>query len=224
MKKTITILVSFMSLILGSVLLAGCTNNSENFTERDYHASNKAVTSVKLDVRDRQIKVVPSVDQQIHIAYSESDQEYYKIAVSAQHTLTMTSASNKKWTDYIGLKTAAKSRKIVLQVPNKLLTTLKITTNNSNLKLAPLTVKRNISLSTQNGNLTFDKLNAGKAIKLQAKNGNITGSVLGSYDDYAITTTIKKGNSNLPANKKGGVKKLIVANNNGNIDVELVKK
>ncbi|WP_125769148.1 DUF4097 family beta strand repeat-containing protein [Lapidilactobacillus wuchangensis] len=222
MKKVITVLVSLMSLILGVVLLTGCGNN-EQFVDKNYQSGTKKVTSVKLAVRDRQVKVVPSPDQQIHIAYSESNQEYYKIAVSAQHTLTMTAATDKKWTDYFGRKAAANSRKIVLQVPDKQLSTLKITTSDDSIQMEPLTVKAAVSLTNQGGNILLHKLTAGKTIDLKNKNGNITGSIVGGYDDYAITTAVKKGNNNLPASKKGGPKKLMVANNNGNIAVELLK-
>lgn len=223
MKKTITILLSLLSLILGAVVLTGCGNNNEKFTAKSYHSGHQKVTSVNLDVRDRQVKVMPSPDRQIHLDYSQSSQEYYKIAVSAQHTLTMTAATNKKWTDYIGNKPAASSRKIVLQVPDKLLTTLKITTTNAEINLAPLTVKHDVLLANQGGEITFKQLTAGQAINLKNKNGNITGSITGGYDDYAISATVKKGKNNLPASKKGGPKKLTVANNNGDIAVELIK-
>ncbi len=60
-------------------------------------------------------------------------------------------------------------------------------------------------------------------LKLTAKNGDIQGVVVGSYDDFSIITKIKKGDSNLPLEKKSGDKKLEVTNNNGNINIEIVK-
>lgn len=52
----------------------------------------------------------------------------------------------------------------------------------------------------------------------------ITGTITGSYDDYAITCTIKKGESSLPDEKGGGSKTLTAINNNGDIDIEFVSE
>ena len=63
-------------------------------------------------------------------------------------------------------------------------------------------------------------LSAGNEIALDVKNGNITGAVSGSYDDYAISCTVKKGECNLPASKENGEKKLTVAANNGDVTIQ----
>ena len=174
-----------------------------------------------LDVRDREIVVSPSSDNQVHIDYSENSKEYYNISVSDDHMLTMTMASNKGWTDYIGKKPAISSRKIFLQLPEALLSELKLSTTNENISLSALTVA-DITLYTNGGDILFDKLNAEKSITLNAKNGDISGSIAGSYNNFAISCQIKKGESNLPSTKEGGTKALHVSNNNGDIDIVFV--
>ena len=52
--------------------------------------------------RDRAVEVVRSQDAQVHIQYAENSKEYYEISVSDDQVLTMTSASDKAWTDYVG--------------------------------------------------------------------------------------------------------------------------
>ena len=47
---------------------------------------------------------------------------------------------------------------------------------------------------------------------------------MGSYDDFAIQSEIKKGDSNLPNNKESGKKKLNVSGNNGDINIEFLNK
>lgn len=221
MKRIITLLMCF---VLGAVCLTGCTNSDEGLTEKSYTATGKEITEICIDVRDRQIEVMLSPDNQVHIDYFESSKEYYNISVSDNHTLTMAAASDKAWTDYIGGKPAAGSRKILLQVPDTLLTTLKLSTTNENISLSALTVNGEVSLSAQGGNIIFDKLDAEKSINLSAKNGNITGSIMGSYDDYTISCDSKKGESNLPSSKEGGAKTLTVSNNNGDIDINFISK
>lgn len=221
MKKFIALLVC---LILGVTCLTGCTNNGEAFTEKSYTSEDKEITEICIDVRDREIKVMLSPDNQIYINYFENSKEYYDISISNNHTLTMTAASDKEWTDYVGGKSAAGSRQILLQVPDALLTVLKISTTNEDISLPALTVIDDLSLSSHGGNIVFDQLNIGKSIYFGAKNGNISGTIIGSYDEYAISCNVKKGESNLPSSKENGTKTLTVSNNNGDINIEFVSE
>lgn len=220
MKKIVT---QFLCFALGAACLTGCTNK-EAFIEKGYTVEGEEITEICIDVRDRQIEVKRSPDNQFHIDYFESSKEYYDISVSDHHTLTMTALSDKEWTDYIGSKSAAGSHKILLQVPDALLTALTLSTTNEDISLSALTVIRDISLSSHGGNIVFDKLGVEKSIHLSAKNGDITGSIIGSYDDYAISCDSKKGESNLPSSKEGGAKTLTVFNNNGDIDIEFMNE
>ena len=165
-----------------------------------------------------------SEDDQIHISYFENSQETYDITVSDEQVLTMTSASNKDWTDYIGGKPSAENRKILLQIPDALLDTLTLSTTNEDISLPALGITKSINISSSGGNITFGNLEVGSAIYLTVKNGDISGTVVGSYDDFAIQTEIKKGESNLPDNKDGGEKTLNVSSNNGDVNITFVSE
>ena len=165
-----------------------------------------------------------SEDDQIHISYFENSQETYDITVSDEQVLTMTSASNKDWTDYIGGKPSAENRKILLQIPDALLDTLTLSTTNEDISLPALAITKSINISSSGGNITFGNLEVGSAIYLTVKNGDISGTVVGSYDDFAIQTEIKKGESNLPDNKDGGEKTLNVSSNNGDVNITFVSE
>lgn len=218
MKKIISLGLCF---VLGSFVLAGCSSESEPFEQKSY-TSDTQISGIHLDVQDREIEVLLSEDEQVHIQYSENSKEYYDISVS-DGVLTMTSASSKEWTDYIGVKPAAEDRKISLQIPDTLLENLTISTTNEDITLSPLAVTGSISLSSNGGNITFENVDVGNALSLTVKDGDISGTVIGSYDDFAIQTEIKKGESNLP-NKEGGEKTLNVSSNNGNVNVALVNE
>lgn len=161
-----------------------------------------------------------SEDEHVHINYSENEKEYYNISVSDENILTMTSASNKDWKDYIGWKPSAENRKISLQIPNALLENLTLSTTNEDITLPTFAVTGNISISSNGGNITFGSVDVGNALYLAVKNGDISGTVIGGYDDFAIRSEIKKGESNLPDNKDSGEKTLNVSCNNGNISIE----
>ena len=217
MKKTIS---TACYLVLSAFLLAGCSGDSEPFEEKSY-TPDTPVTEVHLDVEDREVEVSRSEDDQVHIQYFENSKEYYDISVSDEAVLTMTSASNKEWTDYIGGKPSDENRKILLQIPDAMLDTLTLSTTNEEISLPALTVTGSISLSSNGGDISFGDLDVGSALSLTVKNGDISGTVVGSYDDFAIQAEIKKGESNL-MEKEGGEKTLSVSTNNGDADIEFI--
>lgn len=220
MKKIIALALCF---VMSSFALAGCSGESEPFKKKNFTPDTQ-VNGINLDVRDREIEVVLSKDEQVHIQYSENSKEYYEISVSDGNLLTMVNASNKEWTDYIGGKPSAEDRKIVLQVPTALLDTVILSTTNEDVFLPVLAVTGSIDVSTTGGNITFENLDVGNTLTLTVKNGDISGTVAGSYDDFAIQSEIKKGDSNLPNNKESGKKMLNVTSNNGDINIEFLNK
>ena len=221
MKKIISLVLCLM---LGGFVLAGCSDNSDPFTQEEYTADVSQIEEISVDVRDRQIEVSISEDDQIHIAYFENSKETYDIAVSDENVLKMTSTSNKDWTDYIGGKPSAEDRKISLQIPDTLLENLTLSTTNEDITLSALAVTGSINISSNGGNISFGNLDVGSALTLNVKNGDISGAIVGSYDDFAIRSEIKKGGSNLPDHKNGGEKTLNVSCNNGDVHIEFVNE
>ena len=215
MKKKISLVLCLVSV---SLVLVGCSSSDEPFEEKSYTPDTQ-VNGINIDVEDRMIAVSLSQDEQIHIIYSENSKEYYDISISDGNVLTMTSESNKSWTDYIGVKPAAENRKISLQVPDDLLDTLTLSTTNEDISLPSLTVKGSVAISSNGGNITFNALDVGETLDLTVKNGDISGSVIGSYDDFTIKSEYKKGETNLPENKPGGDKALNVSSNNGDVNI-----
>ena len=220
MKKIIAVA---LCLVLSSFVLVGCSNDSEPFEEKSY-TSDTQIQEINLEVQDREIEVSLSQDQQIHIQYFENSKEYYDISVSEENVLTMASASNKEWTDYIGTKPSAEDRKISLQIPDALLENLTLSTTNEDITLPALAVTGSISVSSNGGNITFGNLEVGSALTLDVKNGNISGAVVGGYDDFSIHCESKKGENNLPDDKEGGEKTLTVSSNNGDVNIEFVNQ
>ncbi len=220
--KKIILLVLYLA--VGSFALMGCSTSNEPFTQKEYTADVSQIEEIGIDVRDREIDVSISEDNQIHLVYFENSKETYDITVSDENTLTVTSANNKDWTDYVGTKPSAENRKISLQIPNALINTLTLSTTNENISLPSLTITGSISISSNNGSITFENLDVQNSLSLTVKNGDIEGTVIGSYDDFSIQSDIKKGESNLPNNKSGGDKMLNVSGNNGDVNIDFVKE
>lgn len=215
MKKIISLV---LCLALGGLVLSGCSGGEAQFEEKSY-TPDAQVSAVTIDVQDRDVTVELSTDGQVHIQYFESSKEFYDISVSGG-VLIMTGATDKSWTDYIGLAPSAEYRKIVLQVPDAMLENLTITTN-EDITLPSLSVTGSVSPDCNGGDISFDSLDVGTALTLNVKNGDVSGTVLGSYDDFAIRSEVKSGDSSLPESKDGGVKTLNVTANNGDVNVEI---
>ena len=217
MKKIISLV---LCILLSAFVLSGCSSSDEPFVEKSYTPDTQ-VSEISLDVQDREIEVSLSDDSQIHIQYYENSKEFYEVSVSGG-VLTMNSASDKAWTDYIGMAAPSEYRMISLQVPDSLLDSLTLATTNEDVTLPALSVNGSISISSNGGNITFVYLGVGDSLTLNVKNGDITGTVIGGYDDFAIQSEIKSGSSTLPDSKTGGEKTLDVTCNNGDVNIEFV--
>ena len=216
MKKLLLVL----TILLLAVSLSGCSDEGDIFEAKTYTPEGTEISGIDIQVTDREILVVPSDDAQIHIDYAESATEFYDISVSDSGILTMVSQSDKEWTDYIGVSKSSGANEITVQIPNVSLISLTLCTTQEDISLPTLSVTDQLTLSTNGGDISFEQLSAANSFHVENKNGNITGMIAGSYDDYAITCTIKKGESNLPDEKDGGSKTLTAINNNGDIQIE----
>ena len=214
MKKIIAIIGLFC---INIAALSGCATKQSNFTEQNYAIDSSQIQTIEIDAIDRKIDVELSDDDQIYIDYSESEQEFFNIAVSDDHTLTMSYDTEKQWTDYIGGNAPLQNRTIRVQIPQNALSVLTVKTTNEDVTLPSLTVTDSVSIYVNNGNIQFDALDASNVISLESKNGNINGTISGSYDDFTIESFAKKGNNTLPESKREGSKTLTVYTNNGDI-------
>ena len=204
-----------------ALCMMGCSSQ-QTFEEGSYSSAGEEVRAVTVDVSDREVLIGASADGQVRIEYSESEKEYYDISLSEEGELTMTLVLDKQWTDFIGTKPAIEDRTIRLYLPDGLLSSLQVTTTNEEIVLTPLSVAESVALDSNGGDVRFDSVLVGAEASFAAKNGNIVGSLVGGWDDFSISCTVKKGESNLPESKPGGEKSLAVDCNNGDVAIEFV--
>lgn len=216
MKKTAILFAAVSFGLAGS--LSGCASD-EDFTAQQYAAEGEVV-SLSVDVSDRAVKLMPSEDGKLRIDYYESEKTSYDISLSEEGVLSVTLDLDQSWTDFVGVQPAAEYRTVCVYLPQEL-TDVSVSTTNEAISATGTIAAQNVSMSVNGGDLTFGKIAAGSSVTLNAKNGNITGTILGSWDDYAIACNVKKGECSLPENKTGGSKTLSVDCNNGDVAVEI---
>lgn len=220
MKKITALLITLTAILVFA--LAACSNN-DTFTEKSYSSGDAEVEKVVVQVDNREVDISASQDNKIYINYFDGEKEYLDITVSENKELIIKLAVDKNWTDAVGVKPSKEYRKIQIKLPDALLASLSVSTTNENIKVAALSFNDKIDLTSNGGDITCERINAGKSISLTAKNGSISGSIIGGWDDYQISCSIKKGNCNLPALKEGGEKLLSADCNNGDINIQFVK-
>lgn len=217
MKKTAILFAAVSFGLAGS--LSGCASD-EDFTAKRYAAEGEVI-SLSVELSDRAVKLMPSEDGKLRIDYYESEKTSYDISLSEEGVLSVTLDLDQSWTDFVGVQPAAEYRTVCVYLPQEL-TDVSVSMTNEAISATGTIAAQNVSMSVNGGDLSFGKIAAGSSVTLNAKNGNITGTILGSWDDYAIACNVKKGKSSLPENKTGGSKTLSVDCNNGDVAVEIV--
>ncbi len=211
----IAVIATLLILSFNGIIGAG------DFSEKSYSTSATEIENIEIDVRDREIEILTSEDDQIHINYYESEKEKINVTVS-NGQLNVKFVDEKSWIDRIGLKPSIDVRRIKIQIPNNLISNLEISTTNENITLSDLSIQNNLTLNSNGGDIKISSIQAGSTISLTTKNGSISGSIVGSWDEYLIDCTIKKGETNLPTQKTDGTKHLICNCNNGDINISFV--
>ena len=206
------------SLMMACLSFAGCS--AEQFVPASYSADAQDVDMISISVRDRRIEVLPSDDGMISMDYFVSGREGYDISLS-DGVLAMDAASDKEWTDFIGLKPSASYRRITLHVPEGLIDDLSLSTTNEDIIAEGLDAAGSVSLASNGADILIEAVSVGDTLSLSAKNGDIRGSIHGSYEEFSIHADTKKGECNL-SYKEDGVKTLAIYCNNGDVDIAFI--
>ena len=203
-------ILSVMFAVFAALLCAGCSE--EQFAERTFEGE---ANEVVLDLENTAVELAPSVDGQVRIEYFESEKRGLSVALDGD-TLRVTS-------DGAGVSLGALPevayRTVKVYLPAGL-ASLTLTTTGENISLSEISAGE-IMLDVNGGDIAFERLEVG-ALGVKVKNGTVAGSLLGGWDDFSISCTVKKGESNLPERKEGGEKSLSVDCNNGDVDIELL--
>lgn len=201
--------IASRSLLFMSLSLSSC-QNEEVFEEKTFEINNEEVENLSINITNRHFEINESKDQNIYFSYFDSNKEVVEFFKNEESDLFEVSLSqNKKWSDFIGVKSSIDYRKVIISIPNKSLYDLSISTTNENIKINQMSFLDELSISTNNGDIELSNVNCEKTIILDSKSDSINGS-------------IKKRNTNLPTLKEDGEKTLRVNANNGDINLSFV--
>lgn len=218
-KAAITISAIAIACLASALALTGCAS-AEDFTAMSY-TSGGSVTDIVINVSERALDIIASEDENVHIAYHDSEKEYLDIRKNDDGRLTIELAENKEWTDHIGFAAPAEYRRIEVRVPAGV-ASLSAVTSGEDVTISGLKLSDSLGLNVNNGDISFESCDVGRSIGLTVKNGDISGSIAGSAEDFSITCDVKKGDTDLPERTEGGEKTLTISVNNGDAHISFV--
>lgn len=201
--------------VCAAACLCGCYD-AGTFSAGSAQFSAEEVRSLSVDVSDREVEIVPSSGESVVVEYFASEREYYDVTLSEDGELKVALVTEREWTQIIASKPQEQYRTLKIYLPAAL-EGVAVSTTNEDIIFGEVTADT-IDLYSNGGSVRVSGACAGE-ISLAAKNGDIVGYVAGSYADYSISVTIKKGESNLAANS-GGERLLNLNCNNGDIDIK----
>lgn len=207
MKK----ILSVMFAVFAALLCAGCSE--EQFAERTFEGE---ANEVVLELENTAVEVAPSGDGQVRIEYFESEKRGLSVALDGDTLMATSDGAGVS----LGALPEVAFRTVKVYLPAGLVS-LSLTTTGESVSLSEISAGE-IMLDVNGGDITFERLEVALSFGVTAKNGNVAGSLLGGWDDFSISCTVKKGESNLPERKEGGEKSLSVDCNNGDVDIELL--
>ena len=82
--KKIIILIMHISIIM--FLFTSCAKTNQ-FTKKIYTTDDLQIQKINIEARDRQIEILSSNDDLVHIEYFENEQEQYSILIDENKTL-----------------------------------------------------------------------------------------------------------------------------------------
>lgn len=193
--------------VLGLATLTGCSSGEgDTFTQRQYTAQGSEVKAVVIDVRDRQIEIVPAGDGQLVLDYAESEKEGYAITLSDEGTLSVTGRMDKGWLDYIGGKAPEEYRTLRLAVPADALSSLTVSTTNGDITLPALAVGGEVSLAANNGDIRLEKLDVGQGLRWKRRTAACRERLSGAMTISPYPAPSKRAKATFP-NKRAAVPK-----------------
>ncbi|MCD7728716.1 MAG: DUF4097 domain-containing protein [Clostridia bacterium] len=216
MKKLLTLCI-ILSITTLAVCFSGCS--SKEYTSATY-AATEEVTAISIDVEDRKVVFGESTDNKVSVSYYYNDKENYNFTVTGE-VLSISQNNSKEWYDFFGTSGNRDQRVITVYLPESTLKSLSVQTTNFDIVLPGIAISGDCSLYSNGGSVQVGSLLVSGTTSLSAKDGNVSGNIVGTYEEYILDITIKKGDSNL-VSKASGSKLLKVNVNNGDIDLQFV--
>ncbi|MED3912786.1 DUF4097 domain-containing protein [Peribacillus simplex] len=222
MKNVIKNLLS-VTVALGLVVIitTACTkgsssvkqNHSTQYKEKSYSVNANKVNQISLSYRDRNVELVRSTDNAVHITYFQNDKESYEINVSDENKLKMKAITNKRLKDYIGLDADKAHRYVKIAVPSGITSGIDIKTSNGDIDLSEVNISGAVDATTSNGKIKVSNVAVDKNLKMESKNDDIILSSVGIKGTFDATTS----NGNIEVTKVAVKDTLKLSTTNGDI-------
>lgn len=101
--------------------------------------------------------------------------------------------------------------------------TMDLSSDMGSIELDNIQAADGLTADANAGEVKFEHLDVGRQVKLSTDMGSVSGSLVGSVNDYNITSQADMGDNNLPNRTTSGSKTLQVDTNAGSIDIQFTE-
>jgi DUF4097 and DUF4098 domain-containing protein YvlB len=179
--KTIILIIAVGLLVLGVFLSLGAMiatgfdfevlNDSEHYEQREYIAEASSFKKIIIDDSNKEINVVSSEDDKIHITYYDNEKEHYEISEQGD-TLVFNYNSKRLWYEFVGFHIYIEDYAITIHIPEAYAGNIDLITSNNPIKMQNVIMTGELLADTSNSGITMENVK-GKAFNLTTSNGTV---------------------------------------------------
>ncbi|QJU09203.1 DUF4097 domain-containing protein [Candidatus Saccharibacteria bacterium oral taxon 488] len=245
MKKLLTIGVGLLGvglIILGVAyaLIGGDlrkTATDSKFEEKQTTFQTADIKNLLVEVATDEVEITGTDKNEITVSYYETKTHQFEVTAADGSVIVKSKHEPWRFSFLFDFSWLSHERAVRIQVPQKLLKKIDLTSSTGSLRINDVTATKEIvaksttgditikqamadsaSFTSTTGSLRFDKLTVDKELSAKTTTGNIDGNLTGKQSDYRTEVKTSTGSSNI-TNQAGGNKELKLHTTTGDIQL-----
>jgi len=148
-------------------------NTNENYVERNCDFDASEVKEIVLDEYSRNVHLISSSDEKIHITVYENEKVNYEIDVTDDDILNVSYHSNMKWYDYIGINIDITHVDTTIAVPYGYKGNIRFEISSGKVDATGINIDGKMSGSAKSGNVNLSDITLTGSLKIDTNSGSI---------------------------------------------------
>ena len=206
-----------IALSISKFKVSNLFSNAAEFEKKSYEIVQEEVKSIKVDIENTDVMIIPSTDNMIHVTYFESDEVKYDIEIKPNKVLSITDRHDHNFLNWFGVNLGSRDVYCEIHVPSNLMDKIEVETSNANIDIEYLIITGNLVLRSSNGEIDLNSVTTTNDIKVVTSNGSITADDLkGNVIDF------KTSNGEITIDDVNAVDKIIMSTSNASIEFDRI--
>lgn len=157
------------------------------FSRQEYTVSSSDIKGIDIADLDRNIRIVPSDDGDVHITYYTSDKITYTFETDADGKLLVTYSDNMRWYDNFRYIIKDKGSDITIAVPDGFAGDIATSVYKADQSVEDLDISGSLNIKTETGNISVSNVTSSGSITLSTYTGDVITNDVVSGGDFSNT-------------------------------------